>query len=575
MSPLFRHDNPRWPWPVLLAALAGVAQAFALAWPWGVEATAFGAPGWGGQPQPLLQLAAMAVWVALLRRAPSVWAAVGLGWVFATGWLAGTFWWLFVSMHTYGGLAAPLAALAVLALAGALAVYYAAVAGLFRLFRLEGLWWSALVFAALWTLAELARGQWMTGFPWGAVGYTHVDSLGWAAPYVGVYGMGALAAGLAAALAATWQSNRTLALPVAVSGLAVALLAAGPWLQARLPAHTTPVGTLSLALLQGNINQSEKFDALTGMPKALAWYPAHLVNPLVSTPGAADARLPALSLVVAPETALPLLPQQAGPGLWGPLLASLAQGTHAALLGLPLGNAEQGYANAAWAITPQAAAQAAISLAQGRSMGQLDQAASPHARANTDGIYRYEKHHLVPFGEFIPRFFRWFVDLMHIPLGDFNRGALAQPTFDWAGQRVAPNICYEDLFGEELAQGFADAATAPTVMVNLSNMAWFGNTVAMNQHLQSSRLRALELARPMVRATNTGATVAIDHRGRVKHALPRLTQGVLLASVEGQQGLTPYARWASRGGLWPAWAMALAVVLAGAAMARAQRSGRP
>jgi len=185
------------------------------------------------------------------------------------------------------------------------------------------------------------------------------------------------------------------------------------------------------------------------------------------------------------------------------------------LLGLPLGSYEQGYTNSVIGLQPGA-----------------------------DPPYRYDKHHLVPFGEFIPPLFRWFVELMNIPLGDFNRGAVGQESFEWRGERLAPNICYEDLFG-------------------VSNIAWFGNTVAIDQHLQISRMRALEFARPMVRATNTGATVIIDAQGRVTHALPRHTQGVLEGQVQGALGLTPYARWVSVLGLWPWWALgALTLLLA-------------
>src|SRR6185369_613050 len=99
-----------------------------------------------------------------------------------------------------------------------------------------------------------------------------------------------------------------------------------------------------------------------------------------------------------------------------------------------------------------------------------------------------------------------------------------------------------------------------TILVNVSNIGWFGNTVAIDQHLQISRMRALEFERPMIRATNTGATVIIDHRGRVTHALPRHTRGVLAGEVEGRSVVTPYARWASRLGLWPWWLLALAIV---------------
>jgi apolipoprotein N-acyltransferase len=161
--------------------------------------------------------------------------------------------------------------------------------------------------------------------------------------------------------------------------------------------------------------------------------------------------------------------------------------------------------------------------------------------------------------------------MMNIPLGDFNRGAVGQPSFNHAGQRFAPNICYEDLFGNELAARFADEASAPTVLVNLSNIGWFGNSIAIDQHLHISRMRALELGRPMVRATNTGPTVIINHQGQVTHSLPRHTRGVLLGEVEGRTGITPYAWWAARFGLWPLWGLGVAIILI-AAYARSVRA---
>ena len=156
---------------------------------------------------------------------------------------------------------------------------------------------------------------------------------------------------------------------------------------------------------------------------------------------------------------------------------------------------------------------------------------------------------------------------MNIPLGDFNRGAVGQPSFAWQGQRLAPNICYEDLFGEELAARFVDGRQAPTVFVNVGNIAWFGNTVAIDQHLQISRMRALEFGRPMIRATNTGATVIINRLGDVTHSLPRHTRGALTGDVQGRSGITPYAWWAGRFGLWPLWALGLVIAL-GAFLAR-------
>jgi apolipoprotein N-acyltransferase len=148
-------------------ALAGLAQAASIAAPW------------SGQPLWWLQLLSLAALVGLLdgaRAAGGTWrdGAWG-GWVFATTWLCGTFWWLFISMHTYGGLPAPLAAFAVFLLAAALALYYALACGLYVVLAPGPSGRAAMVFAALWTLAELMRGSWFTGFPWGAGGYAHVD----------------------------------------------------------------------------------------------------------------------------------------------------------------------------------------------------------------------------------------------------------------------------------------------------------------------------------------------------------------------------------------------------------------
>jgi len=200
---------------------------------------------------------------------------------------------------------------------------------------------------------------------------------------------------------------------------------------------------------------------------------------------------------------------------------------------VPLGTDEQGYTNSA------------VGFAPGRDE------------------YRYDKHHLVPFGEFIPTGFHWFTRMMDIPLGDFNRGALDQPSFAVKGERIAPNICYEDLFGEELAARFTNTAQAPTMFANISNIGWFGDTIAVDQHLHISRMRALEFERPMLRATNTGATVIIDHLGHVTHSLKPYTRGVLDGVVQGRDGLTPFAWWASRFGLWPlALLAALALALA-------------
>jgi apolipoprotein N-acyltransferase len=176
---------------------------------------------------------------------------------------------------------------------------------------------------------------------------------------------------------------------------------------------------------------------------------------------------------------------------------------------------------------------------------------------------RYDKRHLVPFGEFVPWGFRWFVDLMTIPLGDFGRGADIQPPFKVGEQRISFNICYEDVFGEELLPALAGEDGA-TILANVSNIAWFGNSHALPQHLQIARMRTLETARPMIRATNTGVTAAIDFDGKVLAALPTYQLGALSLQVQGRTGLTPYART----GNWPILALSMLILAAAAVRKR-------
>ena len=192
----------------------------------------------------------------------------------------------------------------------------------------------------------------------------------------------------------------------------------GLGLALRTVGFTDPSSRLSVTLLQGNVPQDEKF-AIERLPATLGWTRERLL----------EARG---DLVIAPETVIPLLPDQLDPSYWLPLLQHFQGGAQAALIGLPLGSDAAGYTNSAAGISARTAA--------------LD-----------GGYYRYDKHHLVPFGEFVPFGFRWFTRMMNIPLGDFNRGPLAAPSFAVRSERVAPNICYEDLFGEELAARFTDA----------------------------------------------------------------------------------------------------------------------
>ncbi len=462
---------------------------------------------------------------------PAVKAACRTSFLFALAWFVSSMWWLYTSMHVYGGLAAPLAALGVVALCSVLASFYAVAGAGFVWLRIGKAWFDSLLFSALWLIAELARGCVMTGLPWNAIGYAHIDGpLISAAPWVGVYGISALAA----LIAALFVLTRSCALKLLVVLVLVIKAHLMPDLQAlhsKASEPASPAG-LTIRLLQGSIPQNEKFNEQTGALKALAWYKNQLL-------AAAQDRV---DVVITPETAMPFFQEQLPPGYWTELQAAFVDNpinpSSAALIGMPLlMDASGHYANSVLAL----------------------QAGDASRAAKTP--YAYHKHHLVPFGEFVPPLFRWLVDLMHIPLGEFKAGGFNQPSFSHAGERLAINICFEDLFGEELATRFIDPRQAPTIFVNVSNMAWFGDGMAIDQHLNVSRMRALEFQRPMIRATNTGATVVINQHGVVTHQLPRSTPGTLSATIQGQTQITPYAQWAAHLGLQPLWALACAWVI--------------
>ena len=491
---------------------------------------------------------AVAVLVAQLREASPLKAAM-TGLVFGTAWLLAAVWWLFISMHRYGGLPAGLAAAAVLLLALALSLYLALACAAWARLRTGVAGLDALSFAACWVLAEWARAVIFTGFPWAASGYTQIDApLAALAPWVGVYGVGALVALAGACLGLAWARMRqrvVQAVALGAAALAVLLLPA----LSGVPEFTRTSGTQTVTLLQTSVPQDEKFSG-ERLPQNLAW----LAEALMKAQG---------QLVVAPETAIPLLPfqlEELAPDWWPGLVERFARSSQVGLVGLPLGSFEDGYTNSA------------VGLYGTASAATL---AKPGAEPAASGGYRYDKVHLVPFGEFIPTGFRWFTNLMNIPLGDFSRGPLDAPSLVAGSQRVAPNICYEDLFGEELAVRFRDPDRAPTVLVNLSNIGWFGDTIALPQHLNISRMRSLELQRPMLRATNTGVTAIIDHQGHVMHRLEPFVRGALEGAYEGRVGTTPFAWWAGRWGLWPLFGLALMVLLMAAAARRGFKPSTP
>ncbi|HEX8988851.1 MAG TPA: apolipoprotein N-acyltransferase [Rhodocyclaceae bacterium] len=451
------------------------------------------------------------IWLLQAWREASPRRAAMLGWCFGLGFFLAGVSWVYVSLKVFGGMAMPLAALATLLLCAVLALYPASVGYAFARLRSGGPLRDAFLAAGLWTLGEWLRGWLFTGFPWLSIGYSQSppSPLAGFAPVFGVYGVG-LAAVLVAALAA---ARRYLAL-----GLLAALAVAGFLL--RSIAWTHPEGApLTVALLQGNI------------PQGLKWDPQRAVLSL-QTYAALAQRHPA-DLTVLPETAIPLFFDETPRDL----LTDLTQ--HGpALVGVVVrlredGQAE-GYTNGAVAVT---------------------------RRGDDFSVGAYAKRHLVPFGEYVPPGFAWFFNFVSIPMSDFTAGPAVQAPLVVAGQKIAPTICYEDLFGEELIR----ALPAATLLVNLSNTAWFGDSLAQPQHLQISRMRALETGRPMLRSTNTGMTAAIGPDGALAGVLEPFTTGALTVQVQGYAGVTPFMRYGNTG------AVVLALLACAPALLRRKR----
>jgi apolipoprotein N-acyltransferase len=491
------------------AGAARLAAAFALG---AVAVAAFGdRPLW---PLPIAALAALA-WLWL--RAPSARAASALGFAFGAGHFLVGVSWVYVSLHHFGGLFAPLAALATLVFCAILAAYPAAVGWAQAKLAVPLPVRLMLIIPALWTLAEWVRGWLFTGFPWLALGYSQLDGpLAGFAPVSGVFGVSFLAAAVAGAAVALLAVRARAARVVAIAAIGAA--AAGGW-ALRTVDWTVPYGEpLDVALLQGNIPQELKF--VPGRYEQTLETYARLAS-------STSARL-----VVLPETAIPRFLDDVDPAYLETLAGAIGARGGDVLVGVPVLDRARRYYNAV------------VSLG-----------ASPQQA--------YAKSHLVPFGEFVPTGFGWLVAMMRIPLGEFARGAPDQRPLAVAGQRVAVNICYEDAFGEEIIRPLPGA----TLLVNASNVAWFGDSLAPAQHLRIARMRAVETGRYMLRATNTGVTAIVAPDGAVAGRLPSFSEGVLEGRVRGRTGATPYVT----AGNMPAVLVCLAILGAAAVRSRAKR----
>lgn len=450
----------------------------------------------GLYPVSLLTFAGLFV---LWQRAADARAAAAIGFAFGLGWFVAGVSWVYVSLHTFGAMPAPLAGAATLLFCAYLALHPAIIGYLSRRVALApALHWIVFVPAAF-TLLEWLRSWLFTGFPWINPGYSQVPAspLAGFAPVLGLHGVTLLlfaTAGVLSLAGVVAVRTRLRQLWPWLAALAAVWLIGGGL---KYVSWTEPTGsTVTVSLLQGNIEQDMK------------WRADHLratLDTYLRMVRSSDARL-----IILPETALPLFLSDVPPAYLDALAGHARRNQGDLLLGVPERLPDGSYYNSVV------------------SLGSAERQS-------------YRKSHLVPFGEFIPLrpLIGALVSQLAIPLQDFARGTPDQQPLAVAGEQVAINICYEDAFGEEIIRQLPQA----TLLVNVSNVAWFGRSIAPQQHLQIAQMRALETGRYMLRATNTGVTAVIAPDGRVEAMAPEFSEAVLTHRVAGMRGATPFVRW--------------------------------
>lgn len=419
------------------------------------------------------------------------------GGLFGLGMFGLGIYWIFISLHDYGGAPAPFAALATFVVVAIMALY-PTLAG-----WLLGRWgpppgpnrWLLFI-PALWTLLDWVRSWLFTGFPWLAPGYSQIDSpLGQFAPYLGVFGVGwavLFGAGLlwTALNSGDWRNR-----------LGWLVLLAALWLGAWGLGQTNwvePAGTrLRIAMVQGNIGQDVKWE-----PNILDETLERYVQLSLPEHGQND-------VIIWPETAIPAFYQDVLPFL-DTLGEKARQDKVDYITGIPTGSWETGIFH-----------NSVISV--GHSLNF------------------YNKRRLLPFGEYLPLrwFFLFFRDWVTIPMADFLPGDTDQPLLHAGNQPVGISVCFEAVFGNEIRRALPEA----TWLINLSNDAWFKDSTAPHQHLQIARMRSLEMGRYIARATNTGVSAIIDDHGRIAVHSTLFQTEVVRGEVQPLRGLTPYARF--------------------------------
>lgn len=465
-------------------------------------------------PIPILAIAGLCYLWAKAVTPKTAWI---LGFSYGLGLYGVGIYWIYISLHDFGGMPWWFAGFSTFCLCAFMALFVGLVGYFGKKLSSKDpalLWLSVPV---LWGLSDWVRSWIFTGFPWLTMGYSQVphSPLAGYMPIVGVYGVSVITVFISA-LIGYWLANKpeTLLFKRNMIGFITLTLVAGFIL--KTVEWTTPSGApIQVALVQGNIAQSTKWSpekAQSTIDKYLSMLQASKAD-----------------LIILPETALPVISSQLDESIKIAIWAHAKP--HPLIIGMVEYNEKTNeYFNSA--------------LGFGDTAGE-------------NITQSYAKNHLVPFGEFIPlkRVFGWiYRDWLNMPLSDLSRGGAQQQPMRLAGQKIGVNICYEDVFGEEIIRQLP----AATLLVNISNDAWYGESYAAHQHMQFSQARALETGRYMLRATNTGATAAIDQHGYVFAHAPHDVQTTLDVTAQGYSGSTPYVRW----GNWPFIVFSFSVLIA-------------
>ncbi|MGH8119937.1 MAG: apolipoprotein N-acyltransferase [Gammaproteobacteria bacterium] len=416
--------------------------------------------------------------------------------------------WLHISINLFGGMNLAGALFVTYVLVAFLALYPATTGYLSRKIRSHKTLWLVGTVPALWTLAEWCRSWVFTGFPWLNLGYSQTDTaLGAIAPVLGVYGISWLVCIMAALLIMLYQAS--LAGKFIATAALICIWAASTIM--NKVDWTTPYGDeFRVALIQPSIKQSVKWEA--EQKQRILDLQMSLTSPYWGH-----------KLIVWPETAIPMFYHQAT-SVIEELQSLTVEHKTELVTGIPfMDPAGKNYYNSIMVIG-----------------GKPD---------------IYHKRHLVPFGEYLPfnRWLRPLLDFIRIPMSDFSAGNSDKPLIRAAGIPIGVSICYEDVFGEEVIEALPEAQ----ILLNVSNDAWFGDSLAPHQHLQMARMRARETGRYLLRSTNNGVSAIIDEKGRVSSQLPQFTPRVLTGTARLFSGTTPYALY----GNWVIVSLCLLIVL--------------